>query len=49
MVKEIVTTYHPAGEKVVGMEKRKKAVSNGEQIAMSEAAATAELAQASSE
>ena len=49
MVKEIVTTYHPAGEKVVGVERRKKDALNGERMATSEAAATAELAQASSE
>ena len=49
MVEEIVTTFHPAGKKVVGMEKRQKDELAGEKIAADEAAATAVLAPASSE
>ena len=49
MVEEIVTTYHPAERKVVGMEKRQKDELAGEKIAADEAAATAVLAPASSE
>ena len=42
MVKEIVTTYHPAEEKVVGMEKRKDQTvdEGGRQRALDEAAVT---------
>ncbi len=42
MVEEIVTTYHPAGKKVVGMEKRKAqtAEDGGRQSALDEAAVT---------
>ena len=42
MVEEIVTTYHPAGKKVVGLEKRQiqTADGGGRQSALDEAAVT---------
>ena len=42
MVEEIVTTYHPAGKKVVGMEKRQVQTGEdgGRQRALDEAAVT---------